>query len=111
MPLHAGQLDQRITLQRPVTTKDALGQRVQAWADVATVWAQARPTPGREFTAAGAQQNAAAVVFAIRWRADVQSTWRAVWRGVPYALVADPIDPLGARTAIELVCKSGAAAA
>lgn len=111
MQLNAGQLDQRITLQSPVLTKDAAGQRVQTWADVAVVWAQARPARGREFTAGDALQHAASVVFTIRWRSDVQGTWRVLWRGVPHALIADPVDPFGAKTALELACATGPSAA
>lgn len=111
LKLKTGEFNQRITLQRPVKTTDELGQRVGAWQDVATVWAKAKPVRGREYVAADAQQHDGSVVFTIRWRADPAGTWRALWRGVPYALTADPIDPLGAKQALELVCASGPKAA
>ena len=47
----AGQLDQRITLQQRSAGADVLGQPSGAWADVASVWAKARPLRSREVSA------------------------------------------------------------
>lgn len=105
--LNAGDLNQRITLQRPSAAKDALGQRVESWADVATVWAEAVPLRGREFFAAGAMQSEAVVRFRIRWRADVDGTLRVLWRGVPHAIVAEPMDVKGGKHTLELMCSAG----
>ena len=53
----AGALDQRITLQARTASVDALGQGVETWVEVGTVWAKAQPLRGREFFAAGAMQS------------------------------------------------------
>jgi SPP1 family predicted phage head-tail adaptor len=105
--LNAGDLDQRITVQSPAATVDALGQRVETWSTVATVWAQAQPLRGREFFAAGTMQSEAAVRFRIRYRTDVTGTMRVLWRSVPHAIVADPIDVDGGRHTLELMCSAG----
>lgn len=105
--LPAGQMDQRITLQSPSASKDALGQRVETWADVATVWARAQPLRGREFFAAGQMQSEAAVKFTVRWRDDVSGRMRVLWRGVPHAIVAEPMDVDGKRVELELMCAAG----
>jgi SPP1 family predicted phage head-tail adaptor len=106
----AGSLDQRITLQAPTATLDDRGQRVLDWATVAEVWAQAQPLRGREFFAAGAMQSQVEVRFRIRWRPDVQGTMRILWRGVPYAIVGEPIDVDGGRHTLELMTTSGSKA-
>jgi SPP1 family predicted phage head-tail adaptor len=108
----AGQRNQRVTIQAlpDPPTSDDQGQPTSAWADVATVWAQALPPRGREYAAAGGVQSEAPVIFRIHYRAGLTSAMRVVWRGKPYAIVADPIDLNGGRHTIELVCASKAAA-
>lgn len=105
--LTAGTLDQRITLQSPSASVDSLGQRVESWANVATVWAAALPLRGREFFAAGAMQSEASVRFRLRYRADVTPAMRVIWRGAPHAIVAPPIDVDGGRHTLELFCSAG----
>lgn len=43
MPIQAGNLRHRITIQRETTTRDAYGSEVKTWADLATVWASLDP--------------------------------------------------------------------
>lgn len=43
-----GRLDKRITIQRRSATKDAYGQEVNQWVDIASVWANVKPIGGRE---------------------------------------------------------------
>ena len=105
--LNAGELDQRITVQSPSATVDALGQRVETWTELATVWAQAQPLRGREYFAAGEVNSDAAVRFRLRFRSDVTGAMRVLWRGVPHAIVAEPIDVEGGRHTLELMCSAG----
>lgn len=105
--LNAGELDQRITVQTPASTVDALGQRTETWTDVATLWAQAQPLRGREFFAAGQVQSEAAVRFRIRYRTGIDGTMRVLWRGVPHAIVAEPMDVDGGKHTLELMCSAG----
>ena len=44
-----GNLRHRITLQKPVITKDSIGQELEEWQDVATVWASVEPLSGKEY--------------------------------------------------------------
>ena len=46
--LRAGQLNRRITLQRPSNAQDNFGAVQSTWIDVATVWADIQPLSGRE---------------------------------------------------------------
>jgi SPP1 family predicted phage head-tail adaptor len=105
--MQAGKLTELITIQAPSLGVDALGQRVESWSTVADVWAYARPLRGREFFAAGQMQSEAAVEFGIRYRDGVAGNMRVLWRGVPHALVADPMDVDGRRKELKLLCSAG----
>lgn len=107
MPIAAGRLDQRVTLQRPDNTVDALGQRTEGWTDVATVWANVEPLRGRELFEAGQMQSEINLRVTIRYRSDVTADMRVVWRGVPHAIVAEPIDVSAAKVRLELMCAGG----
>jgi SPP1 family predicted phage head-tail adaptor len=101
--INAGLLTQRIELQSRAAGQDVLGQASGAWSTVATVWARARPLRSRELFAAGTVQNVTDVEFAIRWRADVRSTWRILWRGVAYEITGEPIDVDGQQQWLEIL--------
>lgn len=104
----AGQRNQRITIQSPGATVDALGQPIDApWVDVATVWARARPVRSRERIAADGSATESDVAFGFSWRAGVTSGMRVLWRGMPYSIVGEPADVDGGKHTLEVVCKSG----
>lgn len=105
----AGVMDQRIQLQQRAAGVSAeLGEPTGAWQNVgAPVWAQAEPLRGREFFASGQMQAAVDVRFRLRWRADVQATWRVLWRGEPYDIAGHPIDVGGQQQWLELMCTKG----
>lgn len=107
--LNAGRLDQRLTLQQRVApaTLNAQGEDVSPWEDVATVWGAADPKRGSEFSAAQQIQAEGAVAFRIRWRSGVHERMRVVWRGVPYGIVAPPVDAYGMKESLDLYCASG----
>lgn len=103
----AGQLDQRLTLQSRAAGVDVLGQASGAWTTVAEVWGRARPLRSREIFAAGQAQSVADVEFTIRYRTDIGTTWRVLWRGVPHDITGAPIDVDGQRHWLELLATSG----
>jgi SPP1 family predicted phage head-tail adaptor len=105
--INAGDLDQRITLQQRGSSVDVLGQPVRSWSNVVTVWAQAQPLRGKEFTSNSGAGDSAQIRFRIRYRSDVAADWRVVWRGEIFGLVAPPIDVLGKKAVLELMCASG----
>lgn len=103
----AGELTERIAIEQRTSTVDALGQAIETWSTVATVWAKPEPLAGREFFAAGQTQAAAQIRFTLRHRAGITDAMRVIWRAEPYAIVAPPIDVAGARQALELMCVKG----
>lgn len=103
----SGQLTQRITLQQRASGVDVLGQASGAWQTVAEVWARARPLRSRELFLAGAIQNLSDVEFTIRWRADITSHMRVLWRAQPYEITGEPIDVDGQQQWLEILATSG----
>lgn len=105
--LAAGNLDQVITIQQRPPGQNARGQALESWVPVlANIYAQAEPVRGREFFAAGQMQSEVTVVFRIRYRSNITTAMRVVWRGQPHDIVA-VIDPHGQRQMLELMCVSG----
>lgn len=105
--LAAGDLRERVTIQQRAVSLDSIGENVGAWSELATVWASAEPLRGREYFAAGQQQQTVDVRFRIRYRADVTGSMRIVWRDVPHDVVGPPINVEGRREFLELMTVQG----
>jgi SPP1 family predicted phage head-tail adaptor len=101
----AGQLRRRVSLQRPTTAQDSYGEPVTTWVTAATVWASAEPLDGRELFAAQAVHAKLTRRFVVRYREDVDNTWRVLYGGRAYHLVQDPIDVGDRRAYLELLCE------
>lgn len=72
--MQAGRLDRRVTLRRVTVTTNALGEAVETWGDIGTVWASKADKAADEATTARARSGtgelrAATVttVFQVRW--------------------------------------------
>lgn len=78
----AGELDQRVRIEKPASTPDGRGGTVKGWAELATVWARVRPISGRERAAAGQIEAAATYRVTIRRRTDVTADCRILWQGM-----------------------------
>lgn len=82
--MHLGSLDQRGMLQRharPVQ-RDAHGAIASTWEDVAEVDARVRVARAQEGARDGQLQARRDIEVRIRFRGDVDSTWRFVWKVV-----------------------------
>ena len=101
--MQAGKLDRRITLQRASTTKNGFNEDVEAWGDIATVWASATPVSDAERVRA---QQVGAVIsmrFQIRFStavADLSPTDRLTYNGKTYNITA--VKELGRRQGLEI---------
>jgi SPP1 family predicted phage head-tail adaptor len=103
--MNAGVLDQRVTLQSRTVVKDAYGQDTITWTTVAIVWAQVQALRGREFFAAAQVQQEQTVKVRIRYRSDVLTTWRLVWKGVNHDITG--VIPVGRKEMLEIMCIAG----
>lgn len=86
--MDSGSMDQRVTLQSRSVVKDAMGQDVITWVDVATVWARRINQRSAEAFAAAQMGDDDVVELHIRHRADVLTTWRLQWGGVGYDITS-----------------------
>jgi len=103
--MSAGDLTQRVTLQRAATVQDEnTGEISEAWGTLATVWAAVEPQAGREFVAAGALQAELIVKVRIRYLAGITSADRVLHDGRTYNITA-VVDYRTQKRELVLMCK------
>lgn len=69
--------NKRVTLERPSAGVDAIGQPVEGWESVGEFWANIRYLNGVEMIKAGADTSIVKASIRLRYRTDVQASWRA----------------------------------
>lgn len=77
-------MNDRVTLLKRTAGRDAAGQPIEDWPEVATVWSNVRFQTGAEVMRANAETSIVKVSIRIRARADIDSTWRARYKSVEY---------------------------
>lgn len=77
--INAGDLTERITLQRLIVARGSDGSETTTPTDFITVWAQYITTGGREFYAAQKVNTEVAALFKIRYRSGMDTRWRIKW--------------------------------
>ena len=102
----AGSLDRRIVLRAKLLTPDEMGQALETWSDLASVWAEKTDLRGREFFAARAINAEIETRFRIRWRAGVTPALRIAHDGRDYEILS--VVEIGRREGLELMCKARA---
>lgn len=102
--MNPGALNQRVVLSRATFEQDEIGQMVEAWAPLATVWAAVEPQAGREFIAGGAGQSELTTKVRIRYRPGITSADRVSHNGKTYN-IASVVDYRSARRELVLMCK------
>ena len=81
MPISAGRLFHKLQIEQPSTSVDAIGQPVDTWTPVATVYGDVRYQRGLESIRNGAPTSVASTSIRIRYRSDIQPGMR-ITRGV-----------------------------
>jgi SPP1 family predicted phage head-tail adaptor len=74
--ISAGNLTERIILQKPTFGRGGDGSETVTYADEATVWAELMKCTGREFYAAQKINAEVTEVFRIRYRTGMDTRWR-----------------------------------
>lgn len=77
----AGDLRERVTIERPLRTADGAGGADVTWETLASVWAEVATLGGSELTLGERTEARAAHRVTIRFRDDVTAEMRLVWRG------------------------------
>jgi len=105
--MNFGKFDRQLTLQAPAPlAQDDFGQPVgvPGFTDVATVWGERKPGTGTEAVQADQLTAVQVVVFQIRYRADLKTTWQLVEAATLYQITA--VAEIGRRAGLLLTCVS-----
>ncbi len=105
--MRAGDLDQRVTIERRVDAPDGGGGFEETWETLATVWAMVETRSGREESIAGGLRAIGQRLVTIHVRADVTTANRLRWKDEILEIedIGYPKGPRGA--AMLLDCRSG----
>ncbi|MDR6767724.1 SPP1 family predicted phage head-tail adaptor [Acidovorax delafieldii] len=101
--MRAGDLRNRITIERQTTDQDAGGQPLEVWTPMATVWADIRNPTGLGAIRADAQAAVVKTSIRIRWRTDIEAGMRVVHGATVYEIGAVLPDH-ARREFVDLVC-------
>lgn len=103
--MKAGQLDQRVTVERFTSTEDELGQPIETWAPLFTCWAAVEPLTGREYLAAAAAVSEVTAKIRMRFRPWMTSQDRVIHDGTIYQ-IESLIDVRSGNRELVLMCKA-----
>jgi len=98
-------MNQRVTLLKRAQGRDAAGQPVEDWPEVATIWANVKFQTGAEVLRANAETSIVRVSIRIRARSDVDGAWRVRYAGIDYD-VKSALPDSADRQFMFLVCES-----
>ena len=102
--MKAGDLDQRVTVERYTSTEDELGQPIQSWAPLFTCWAAVEPLVGREYLAAQAAVSEVTARVTMRYRTGITAQDRVIHDGKTYGIVS-VIDVRSQGRELVLMCR------
>ena len=104
--MKAGQLDQRVTVERLQGGVDELGQPLpDTWAPLFACWAEVSPLVGREYIAAQAAMSEVKLKIIMRYRPGITPADRVSHNGQVYGIEA-VIDVHSSRRELHLMCKA-----
>ena len=102
--MKAGDLDQRVTVER-FTTTHSWGQPIEEWAPLFTCWAAVEPLVGREYLAAQAAVSEVTARIRMRFRPWMTAQDRVIHNGTIYG-IESLIDVRSGHRELVLMCKA-----
>ena len=103
--MRAGQLDQRIVIERLVEGYDELGQPINDWLPIVTTWASVEPLVGREYLAAAALVSEVTARIRMRYRPGITAADRVIHDGKVYGITS-VADVHSSRRELQLQCRA-----
>ena len=82
--VRAGRMRERVVIEVNTPVDNSVGEPIESWATLDTVWAEVETMDASETFKAGAERGTAPVIFRIRHRTDVSETNRLTWDGDTY---------------------------
>ena len=87
MTQRAGELRHRITIQKITSGRDKDGYPVsEQWVDYVQLWAKVTHLSGKDLIAAQASQSKIVARLKIRYREDIDTTMRVIYKSKTYAI-------------------------
>lgn len=102
--MRAGTLNSRITIQQLAAGQDSLGQPVQTWSDVATVWANIKQSSGSETIRSDRELSVVRASIRIRYKTGLNAGMRVVAGADVYEIRA-VLGDVGGKEYTDLVCE------
>lgn len=102
--MKAGDLGQKISLERIIEGSDELGQPLTEWLPIVNTWAAVEPLAGREYIAAAAIQSEVTTRVRLRYRPGITSADRVNHEGRVYNIVS-VIDYRSDHRELVLMCR------
>ncbi len=104
--MQTGRLRERVTIQAESVTRDASGEQLITWPEVATVWASVTPGASNERFLASAGQRVAEVTHTVRvrYRSGITPKMRIIWESTRILNIISVIDPDMRNSTIVLLC-------
>lgn len=96
-------LNHRVTIQARTSGQDEIGQPVETWADVATVWASVAYLSGLQAIKAGADVSILKASVRIRYRTGLDAGMRITHGAVVFDIKA--VLPDARKQYVDLVCE------
>lgn len=104
--MRIGKLNRRVSLQQSGTERDAAGQAIASWTEIAKPWADIRYLNGKEYATSGTVVSGATVSVRIRYRTDVKASMRVVYGETIFNILAVLPDE-ERRDRLDLACNTG----
>ncbi len=103
--MQAGQLRQRVTIQKDTPVQDGYGQPVPVWSTHLTRWAAVEPLTGREYFTAQQTQAEVTTRIRVRWSSGhgITPKMRVSWSGRLFE-IDSVLEPVSARRELHLMC-------
>jgi SPP1 family predicted phage head-tail adaptor len=89
---NSGAFRHKITFQSFNDSQTENGFDEQIWRDLFSCWADIKTLRTREFYAAAEKQNENSIRFIIRFRKDIKSSMRVMYKEKFYEIIGDPIN-------------------
>ena len=89
--MDAGTLRQRVTIQSKTITEDSLGQPIETWTDLVTLWANVKFENGAEYNRANRESNEVLASVRVRRRNDITHEMRVVYQNYLFNIISQPL--------------------
>ena len=98
----AGYLTETVILLKPVVSIDDYGAEVTEWSEEAVTRAEVQWKSGTTVTQNDERFENRRVDVLVRWRTDVEATWRVSHNGILYNI--DAVEPNRTSHLVRLIC-------